>query len=102
VVIDVTSSNGSVVDEGVVTIQCDGQTIFAPVHNGVATATFATGLLDLNALPELIFAHPLTATYSDSSGLFGGSSTSLTEPAIWIDFLLTLLASQLKALNQLQ
>jgi hypothetical protein len=102
VVINVTNSDGFVVDEGVVTIQCDGQTIFAPVHNGVATATFATGLLDLNALPELIFAHPLTATYSDVFGVFAGSVATLTEPAIWIDFLLTLLATQLKGLNQLQ
>ncbi len=99
---DVTNINGYVVNEGVVTFQVNGQTIFAPVHNGVATATFATGLLDLSVWPDLFFTHPLTASYNDSSTVFAPSGTATSVPAIWIDFFLSLLSSQLRGLNQLQ
>ncbi len=102
VTVDVNSVNGSVINEGVVAIQVDGKTAFAPVHNGVATATFATGLLDLGLLNDLVFAHPLTASYFDSSNAFATSGTSTTLPAIWIDFLLSLLASDIVQVNQLQ
>jgi len=99
---DVTNVNGFNVNEGVVTFQVNGQTILAPVHNGVATATFATGLLDFALWPYLLFPHPLTASYSDSSGVFAPSGTGITVQAIWIDYFLTLLAMELQGLNQLQ
>jgi hypothetical protein len=101
VTVDVTAG-GFTVNEGVVAISVDGQTAFASVHNGVATATFATGLFDLNLLPDLIFTHPLTASYSDSAGTFASSSANTTLPAIWIDFLLTMLALDIGQLNQAQ
>jgi len=99
---EVTNANGFVVNEGVVTFQVNGQTIFAPVHNGVATATFATGLLDLSVWPDLLFTHPLTASFSDSSSIFAPSGTATSVAAIWIDFFLSLLSAQLRGLNQLQ
>ncbi len=102
VTVDVTSANGSVVNEGVVAIQVDGQTAYVPVHNGVATATFASGLLDINLLTDLISTHPLTASYSDSTGAFASSGTSTSLPAIWIDYFLTLLAVDIGQLTQLQ
>jgi hypothetical protein len=102
VTVDVSSAGGFTVNEGVVAISVDGQTAFAPVHNGVATATFATGLFDLGLLPDLIFTHPLTASYSDSAGTFASSGANTTLPAIWIDFLLTMLAIDLGQLNQVQ
>jgi hypothetical protein len=102
VTVDVTSVNGYVVNEGVVAISVDGQTDFAPVHNGVATATFATGLFDTSLLTDLVFSHPLTVSYSDGAGTFASSSASTTEPAIWIDFLLTMLALDIGQLDQLQ
>ena len=63
----ITNPNGFVVNEGVVTFQVNGQTIVAPVHNGVATVTFATGLLDFSNWFSLFFPHSLTASYSDSA-----------------------------------
>jgi hypothetical protein len=99
ITVDVTAG-GFTVNEGVVAISVDGQTAFAPVHNGVATATFATGLFDLNLLPDLIFTHPLTASYIDSAGTFASSNANTTLPAIWIDFLLTMLALDIGQLNQ--
>jgi hypothetical protein len=99
---DVTNANGYLVNEGVVTFQVDGQTIYAPVHNGVATATFATGLLDLSLWQDLLFSHPLTASYGDGSGVFAPSGTGTSLPAIWLDFFLSLLSAQLRRVNQLQ
>jgi hypothetical protein len=37
----------------------------------------------------------LTASYGDSTGIFAPSGAGLTEPAIWIDFFMSLLAQQL-------
>lgn len=99
---DVVNTNGYLVNEGVVTFQVNGQTVFASVHNGVATATFATGLFDLSVLTDLLFPHPLTAGYSDSSGVFAPSGTGTIVPAIWIDFFLSLLSSSFNGLTQLQ
>jgi hypothetical protein len=93
--VSVTNPNGFTVNEGNVTFQVDGQTMVAPVVNGMATVTVATGLLDFSALNDLLFSHPLTASYSDGSGLFAPSGAGLSEPAIWIDFFVSLLAQQL-------
>ncbi len=98
----VTNINGYVVNEGVVTFQVNGQTLVAPVVNGIATVTFATSLLDPNDLNDYLFSHPLTASYSDSSGIFAPSGAGTSVPAIWIDFLMSLLASQLRELTQFQ
>ena len=102
VTVDVTSANGSIVNGGVVAIGVDGQTAYASVHNGQATATFATGLLDVNLWQDLLYSHPLTANYSDSAGGYAASSTGMTVPAIWLDYLLTLLAVDIGQLTQLQ
>ncbi len=91
----VSNPNGYPVNEGFVTFQVDGQTVVAPVVNGVATATVATGLLDFSVLNDLLFSHALTASYSDSSGIFAPSGAGITEPAIWIDYFMSLLAQQL-------
>jgi len=99
---DVTNSNGYIVNEGIVTFQVNGQTLFAPVVNGVATVTFTTSLLDFADLNDYLFAHPLTASYSDSTGVFAPSGNGLDVPAIWFDFLLSLLTSQLQELTQFQ
>jgi hypothetical protein len=102
VTVDVTNGNGFVVNEGVVTFQVNGQTLTAPVVNGVAKIIFDTSLVDPNELDEYLFSHPLTASYSDGSGIFASSGAGESVPAIWIDFLLSLLASQLQELNQTQ
>jgi hypothetical protein len=95
IVVGVTNPNGFTINEGIVTFQVDGQTVTAPVHSGVAAVTVATGLLDFSVLNDLLFSHPLSVNYSDSSGIFTPSGAGLTEPAIWIDFLMSLLAQQL-------
>jgi hypothetical protein len=102
VTVDVASANGSIVNEGVVTIQVDGQTSYASVHSGQATATFATGLLDLSLWQDLLFSHPLTAGYSDSARGFAASGAGTMIEAIWIDYLMTLLAVDIGQLTQLQ
>ncbi|MHB1426202.1 MAG: choice-of-anchor Q domain-containing protein [Gemmataceae bacterium] len=102
VTVDVTNPNGFVVNQGVVTFQVNGQTVVSAVHNGVAVASIATGLFDFGALYDLLFPHTLTAGFSDSLGGFAMSGTGTTVPAIWIDFLFSLLASQSLALTQLQ
>jgi hypothetical protein len=100
VTVDVTNPNGFVVNEGVVTFQVNGQTVTAPVVNGVATVTVATGLFDFGALFELFFPHSLTANFNDTTNTFAPSGTATTVPAIWLDFFLTLLAGN--ELTQLQ
>ena len=98
----VSSANGALVNGGIVTFQVNGQTIVAPVVNGTATVTLATGLLDPAVLIDLFFAHPLTASFTDNGGSFGSSSTVDTLPPILLDFFLYKLALQLAPLNQFQ
>ncbi len=100
VTVNVTNINGFAVNEGIVTFQVNGKTLFAPVVNGVATVTFDTSLLDFNDLNDYLFSHPLTASYSDSSGIFAPSGSGISVPAIWIDFFMSLLSSQILELNQ--
>jgi len=95
VTVDGTSANGPVVNKGVVAIQVDGQAVYILVHNGVATAAFATGLLDLSVGQALLLSHPLTVSYGDRTGAFAASGANTTLPAIWIDYLLTLLAADI-------
>jgi len=83
-----------------VILQVNGQTIIAPVVNGVATATFTTSFFDMNDLIDLLFSHPLTATYTDNGGPFLTSSTFDTVPAILLDFFVSLLAQQLAPVSQ--
>jgi hypothetical protein len=100
VVVEVTDSAGIPINEGVVTFQVDNQTVTAPVIDGVATATIDSGLLDFSLLADLLFAHPLTASYS-GSGSFDASSTGTTVPAILLDFFFYEIALELAALSQL-
>jgi hypothetical protein len=97
VTVDVTNPNGVPVNEGVVAIQVNNQTVFAPVVHGVATATLATGLLDFSLLAELFFSHALTSSYSDSSGDFAPSGTSVALPPILLDFFLFEIAQQFQS-----
>ncbi|HEY7312208.1 MAG TPA: choice-of-anchor Q domain-containing protein [Gemmataceae bacterium] len=101
VIAQVTTSGGSPVSEGIVTFQVNGQSLTAPVVNGIAIVTFATPMLDFNILFNLIFAHPLTAGFTDVGGLFANSGAGTTVPGILVDFIFTLLAEESK-LTQLQ
>ncbi len=94
VTVDVTNPNGIAVNEGVVAIQVNNQTVMAEVHNGVATATVASSLFDFSLLAELFFPHALTANYDDSSNDFAPSGSSITLPPILLDFFLFELAQQ--------
>ena len=102
VTVDVTNPNGYAVNRGVVAISDDGQTQYASVVNGVASATFAAGLLDFNILFDLFFSHPLTVSYGDSSGVFSPSSTVAVLPPILLDFFTFLIAEQYQQLTQYQ
>ena len=93
---------GDLINEGIVTFQVNGQTMAAAVHNGIATVTFATPMLDFAFLVDLLFAHTLSAGYSDAGGSFGPSGTALTEAAILFDFFNFLLAQELAQLTQFQ
>ncbi len=68
--------------------------------DGTATATFATSLFDFGALPYLFFAHPVTATYSDTGGTFTTSGGVETVPPILLDYFFAQIALQLVPLNQ--
>jgi hypothetical protein len=102
VTVAVTDGNGRAVTTGDVTFQDDGQTLVAPVVNGEASVTFATGFFDFGALIDLFFAHPLTVAYSDNGGPFAPSGAFDTVPAILLDFFIYELSLQLAPLNQLQ
>lgn len=95
VTVGVTSTSGYTVNEGVVAIQVDGQTVLAPVVNGVATATVATSMLDFGLWMDLLFNHPLTANYSDSgTNVFATSGASMNLPPILLDFFFFEIAEQ--------
>jgi hypothetical protein len=96
----VTSGAGIPVNEGVVTFSVDGETLTAPVHNGSASITFITPMiaLDMTTLVNDFFEHSLDAVYSDPSGIFGTGSSSVTEPGMLFDFLLSLQAAQFSSL----
>jgi hypothetical protein len=98
----VTDLSGHLLSEGIVTFQVNGQTKVAAVHNGIATVTFTTSMLDFSVLVDLFFSHTLAATYTDVGGLFGPSNTAITEPAILFDFLDFLLATEFGGLVQFQ
>jgi hypothetical protein len=102
VTVDVGNPNGYAVNSGAVTVQVNGQSVVAAVHNGVAVATVNTSFLDFGALFDLFFAHPLTASYGDSTGVFAPSGAGVTEQAILLDYLFSLLAIQTQQLTQLQ
>ncbi|MHB1425399.1 MAG: beta strand repeat-containing protein [Gemmataceae bacterium] len=102
VTVDVTNSSGYVVNEGVVAIQVNGQTVYAPVHDGVATASVATGLLDFSVIMDLLFSHSLTASYGDSANIFAPSGAGSTLAPILLDFFLYEIAQQFQQLTQFQ
>ncbi len=64
VTVDVTDPAGVPINFGGVTLQVNGETVFAPVpygSNGVFTVTIDTPIINFAILPELFFAHTLTA-----------------------------------------
>ena len=101
VVADVTNPFGFPISQGIVTFQVNGQSVTAPVINGVAVVTIATPVLDFNLMLNLVFGHPLTAAFTDSSGLFAPSGAGTTVPGILVDFFFFLLAQESR-LTQLQ
>jgi hypothetical protein len=102
VTVHVANPNGVPVTKGAVAIQVDGQTVYATVVNGQATATVVSGLLDFSLLFDLFFPHPLSASYSDGTGTFLSSNTSTTVPPILLDFFLFEIAQELAPLSQFQ
>ncbi len=88
----VTNPQGIPINTGVIAFQVNGQTVFAPVVNGFATATIVTSLLDMNLTILLndFFTHGLDAVYSDPAGIFGSSGSSVSEPGMLFDYLLFL------------
>jgi len=91
---------GIPVNSGFVTFSVNGETLVAPVSNGLATVTFMTPLLSLDMVILLndFFAHALDVVFSDPSGIFGPSAASLSEPAMLLDFLLFLQTAQVQSL----
>jgi hypothetical protein len=96
----VTDPSGITINSGTVTFHVNGETFSAPVKNGFATVTFVTPMvsLDFTILMNDFFSHSLDATFSDPSGLFGTAGASVSEPAMLLDFVLFLQASQLGSL----
>jgi hypothetical protein len=96
--VHVTSPNGVPLNQGLVTFQVNNQTLFAPVVNGTAQVTFATGMLDFSILFNLFLPHMLTASYG-GSGNFTTSNASASVPGIIVDFIFSQIAQQLRLLT---
>jgi hypothetical protein len=79
--------NGVVVNEGFVTFTEAGQTLAAPIVNGLATVTFTIPLMAENP-----FAHPISLAYSDSAGNFLSSTSMFIVEQSLFDFMLQMLA----------
>jgi hypothetical protein len=79
--------NGVVINEGSVTFTDAGQTVTAPIVNGLATVTLTIPLLAENP-----FAHSITLGYGDSTGNFVASTSLFTLQQTILDFLLQILA----------
>jgi hypothetical protein len=79
--------NGVVVNEGFVTFTEAGQTLSAPIVNGLATVTFTIPLMDENP-----FAHAIALAFSDPTGNFLSSTSSFILDETLFDFLLQMLA----------
>jgi hypothetical protein len=101
VLVHVTDAAGVPVTQGEVTFRVNDQVVIAPVVNGYALATIATPLLDFGILLDLVFAHPLSADFTNG-GPFGDSSTGTTVPGLIIDFFFSQIALELQHLNQAQ
>ncbi len=99
---EVTDPDGFLVTQGFVTFNVNGQSVSAPVVNGFATATIMTNMFDLNLniLLNDLFAHSLSAVYSDPSGIFGSAGSSVSEPGMLLDFLLFLESGTFGSLAQ--
>jgi len=96
----VTDPLGIPVNEGIVTFLVNGETVLAPVSNGFATAIIVTPLLSMNTTILLndFFPHALDAVFSDPAGIFSSGSTSISEAAMFLDFLLYLQTVQFSSL----
>jgi hypothetical protein len=81
----VTGANGQPVPSGVVRISDNGQTVYASLNNGIATAVVTFALFS-----EMPNPHTVTAFFGGSSG-FGASSTSATAPNTMLDYFFQLL-----------
>jgi hypothetical protein len=93
---------GIPINSGVVTFLVNGQTVVAPVVNGVASATIVTSLfsLDMTVLLNDFFTHALDAVYSNPAGIFGSSGVTVSEPAMLLDYLLFLESTSFGSLAQ--
>jgi hypothetical protein len=79
--------NGVVVNEGFVSIIEAGQTLTAPIVNGLATVTFTIPLMEENP-----FAHSISLAYGDPTGNFLSSTSLFVVDSSLFDFLLQMLA----------
>ena len=100
IVAQVTNAFGIPISQGIVTFQVNGQTVFAPVVNGMAVVNVASGVLDPSLLYNLFFMHALTVDFSDAGGSFTASGTSTSVPPILLEFYLWLISEQLAPLGQ--
>ena len=100
VVAQVTNAFGIPISQGFVTFQLNGQTVLAPVSNGMAVVTVASGLLDPSLLFDLFFPHALSLNYNDVTGIFGASGDSVNVPPILLDFFLYEISLRMAALTQ--
>jgi hypothetical protein len=96
--VKVMGPNGAPLNQGLVTFQVNNQTLFAPVVNGTAEVTFATGLLDFSILFNLFLPHLLTVSFG-GNGNFAPSNASTSVAGIIVDFIFTQIALELKALG---
>ena len=79
--------NGVVINEGFVTFTEAGQTLTAPIVNGLATVTFTIPLMD-----EIPLSHPILLAYGDSSGNFQSSTSVYMQYSSYFIYLLQMLA----------
>src|SRR5262249_15847046 len=98
----VTDAEGIPVNAGFVTFQVNGETFMAPVSNSIATVTIATPMLslDMTILLNDFFSHTLDAVFGDPARIFGTDIGSVIEPAMLLDFLLSLETASFGSLAQ--
>lgn len=100
VTVQVTDASGNPLSQGFVTLQVNGQSVYAPVVNGRAVVSAASGLLDIGQLYNLFFTHSLTVGYSDPGGFYFSSGTATSVPPILLEYYFFLIGSSLAPLNQ--
>jgi hypothetical protein len=81
------------VNQGTVLVTVDDQTVMAQRIDGngdyqaVVVTSLFSAFSDFGIFGDFLNNHTLVAAYSDPSGLFGPSSSAVTEVGIFFDFL---------------